>query len=52
MLLMDSFSQQEIFDMCQQLEHFLLSLPHPFAWLEEKIAAIPLQEELEEHPWY
>ncbi len=52
MLLMDSFSQQEIFDMCQQLEHFLLSLPHPFAWLEEKIAAIPLQGELEEHPWY
>lgn len=51
-LLMDAFSQEQIFDMCDGLEHFLMSLPHPFQWLEDKLNAIPLTGELTAHPWY
>lgn len=38
--------------MCDGLEHFLMSLPHPFQWLEDKLNAIPLTGELTAHPWY
>lgn len=51
-LLMDAFSQEQIFELCDGLERFLMSLPHPFSWLEEKIAGIPVTGELIEHPWY
>lgn len=51
-LLMESFSQEEIFSLCTELEHFLMSLPHPFEWLEEKTEAIVPQGALVDHPWY
>lgn len=51
-LLMDSFHQEEIFSLCTELKHFLMSLPHPFEWLAEKTEAIVPQGELVDHPWY
>lgn len=51
-LLMECFSQEQLFDMCQELERFLMSLPHPFSWLEEQLRRIPFDCELQEHPWY
>ena len=52
MQLMEGFSQQEIFDMCQRMATFLMALPHPFAWLEKKLQMIPMEMGLTEHPWY
>ena len=46
-----SFSQKDIRDMTGQLYKFLMSLPQPFDWLDEKIGLLSL-EELAEHPWY
>ena len=51
-LLMDSFSQEKIFELCDGLEHFLMSLPHPFQWLEQKTADIVPAGEMQTHPWY
>lgn len=51
-LLMDSFSQEQIFELCDGLEHFLMSLPHPFQWLEQKTADIVPAGKMQTHPWY
>ena len=47
----DSFDQQEIRDMTGRLYTFLMSLPEPFAWLDEHIASLN-QQPYEHHPWY
>ena len=47
----NSFDQQEIRDMTGRLYTFLMSLPEPFAWLDEHIGAISHQP-YEHHPWY
>lgn len=47
----DAFEQQDIREMTQRLYTFLMSLPEPFAWLDEKIAAVN-QKPYEHHPWY
>ena len=47
----DSFEQQEIREMTDRLYTFLMSLPEPFAWLNEKINEITAQP-YEHHPWY
>lgn len=46
-----SFSQKDAHDMTSQLYKFLMSLPQPFEWLDEKIRQIN-QGPLAEHPWY
>lgn len=47
----NSFEQQEIREMTGRLYTFLMSLPEPFAWLDEKINDITSQP-YEHHPWY
>ena len=47
----DAFDQQEIRDMTGRLYTFLMSLPEPFSWLDEKINEITAQP-YEHHPWY
>lgn len=47
----EAFGQQEIHDMTGRLYTFLMSLPEPFAWLEEKINQVT-GKPLDEHPWY
>jgi len=47
----DAFEQQEIREMTGRLYTFLMSLPEPFAWLDEKIEDITTQP-YEHHPWY
>lgn len=47
----DSFDQQEIRDMIGRLYTFLMSLPEPFAWLDDKINEVT-QQPYEHHPWY
>ena len=47
----DSFDQQEIRDMTGRLYAFLMSLPEPFAWLDEHIASLN-QQPYDHHPWY
>lgn len=48
LLLADSFPQPVLNDWAKQLYSFLMSLPHPFAWLEEQIRqteALPQQQQ-------
>lgn len=47
----DAYEQQEIREMTQRLYTFLMSLPEPFAWLDEKINGISAKP-YEHHPWY
>ncbi len=47
----NAFEQQEIRDMTQRLYTFLMSLPEPFQWLDQKIEKIT-QQPYEDHPWY
>lgn len=47
----EAFEQQEIREITQRLYTFLMSLPDPFEWLDQKINAIN-REPYEEHPWY
>lgn len=47
----DAFDQQEIREMTSRLYTFLMSLPEPFAWLQQRIEETD-QEPLDEHPWY
>lgn len=45
------FPQQEIQEMTDRLYTFLMSLPEPFTWLDEKITQVT-KEPFDEHPWY
>lgn len=47
----NAYSQREIRDMTGQLHNFLMSLPNPFRWLDEKISAMDC-EDWSQHPWY
>lgn len=47
----DAFDQQEIQDITGRLYTFLMSLPEPFQWLDEKIQDMNYQP-YDEHPWY
>jgi len=47
----NAFEQQEIRDMIGRLYTFLMSLPEPFEWLDQKINEITAQP-YEHHPWY
>ena len=49
--LMQSFSQNELRDMCGELYKFLMSMPAPFAWMREKINGMDVSP-FREHPWY
>ncbi|MGN0777657.1 MAG: helicase-exonuclease AddAB subunit AddA [Aristaeellaceae bacterium] len=48
----ESFNQREIHDITQQLYTFLMSLPHPFDWLEEKVSQVMTSDAWEQQPWY
>lgn len=47
----DAFEQEEIKDMTATLYTFLMSLPEPFQWLDEKIQAVD-RRPYDDHPWY
>ena len=47
----DCYEQPEIREMTRRLYTFLMSLPEPFQWLDEKIAGVN-QQPYDEHPWY
>lgn len=46
-----AFDQQEVREMTGKLYTFLMSLPEPFQWLDEKIDQV-YQQPFDEHPWY
>lgn len=47
-LLADSWEQEELLDMTEQLHSFLMAIPKPFLWLETHISALssPYQEQI------
>lgn len=47
----NAFDQDEIRDMSARLYTFLMSLPEPFQWLDEKVKDLNHQP-YDEHPWY
>ena len=46
-----AFSQRDIHDMTDQLYEFLMSLPQPFDWLDQKVSQVQA-EDWAQHPWY
>ena len=51
MALVDSFGQDKVLEMAKSTYEFMMSMPDPFAWLDEKIASVT-QKPYEQHPWY
>lgn len=49
--LTDAFGQEKVRAMCGSLYTFLMSMPEPFRWLDEKIGAVN-RKPYEDHPWY
>lgn len=47
----NAFDQQEMRDITSRLYTFLMSLPEPFQWLDEKISQVN-QQPYDIHPWY
>ena len=46
-----AWDQPQLMEMTAQLYDFLMSLPNPFDWLRQAVAAVD-QKPYQEHPWY
>ena len=46
-----AFGQEKVRNMTQEAYTFMMSMPDPFSWLKEKIAAVQAKP-YEDHPWY
>ena len=46
-----AFGQDKALDIATSTYEFMMSIPEPFAWLDEKIQSVG-QKPYQEHPWY
>lgn len=49
--LISAFSQEKVLEIATAAYEFMMSMPDPFQWLNNKISSVS-QKPYEEHPWY
>lgn len=51
MALVSAFGQDKVLEIATSTYTFMMSMPDPFAWLDEKIKSVG-QKPYDQHPWY